>query len=153
MKSYSIIFVVLLFFYSCRMSQIQNDLQVDTKLVNIDTISKILHVKLVLSNNSNKEVGYWENNCSWQDNWKPVDSNFYLVVDNCDGNFPVIKTIFPNDSIVHFLKIIYINNFQGKELDLFFNFIDSNIKLDSVLKIYENKDFNLASFKVVTINW
>lgn len=153
MKYFIKLSIILMFIYSCRLNDKPIEIEVQSKLIEIDTIDRSLKTKIIVMNNSNREISYWENNCSWQDNWKPLDSNFYFVLPECDNNFPVIRTIAPNDSIIYHFKIFYKKELKSKKVDIVFNFIDSKTNLDSVLKIYDNESIILESNKVVSIYW
>lgn len=128
------------FIYSCKLNNNNTNLVVRSELVNVDTNSNIIKVRLYVKNISDVNIGYWEKKCSWQDNWRLIDTNLIFISPNCDSNFPFVKYIKPNDSVIYNSNIIYKDNFKANKFQLVFNFIDSNIALDSVLKIYENEN-------------
>ena len=104
---YVFFFITLFVLTSCDCKK-RDILSVDAKLVrSYDTTyeyvgtRKTFDINLTLRNQTRKSITFWIMLCSWEENF--LINNYYIKYagPGCAKNFPVRRTIPPNDSLVY----------------------------------------------------
>jgi len=127
-------FIILLALTSCDCKK-RDILSVDAKLMrSYDTTyeylgtRKTFDINLTLRNQTGKSITFWIMLCTWTENF--IINNHYIKYGgpDCSKNFPVIRTIPPNDSIVYKALVLRDSGFIAsivKETRFGFLFIDT----------------------------
>jgi hypothetical protein len=56
-------------------------------------------INIDILNNSDSTIHFWLMKCSWEDNFISNSKNILLLDHECDGNFPIRKTISANGKL------------------------------------------------------
>jgi len=68
---------------------------------NYNTSNESLYfIKINIINNTDSAFRFWTESCSWQSNWVFNNNSIEFFVD-CPSNFPIIKTIEPNQRLTY----------------------------------------------------
>ena len=119
----------------------------------LDTFKhKGFDIKLTLTNNSSLPISFWIMACSWDYNF--IINNDYIKILGwtCHGNYPIIRHLKSNDSIVFKVSVIRLDQSFGQIVDdtrFGFIYIDS-------IKCKKDKDYmNIISdkYKQDKITW
>jgi hypothetical protein len=74
----------------------------DSLFPNLDNqLCPIYDIGISIINKGETTNSFWIMKCSWQDNFIISDDYFNFIVNECDGNFPTVKSIKPNDSLTY----------------------------------------------------
>ncbi len=73
----------------------------DSTFLYEDSIShRTFDISISIVNNSNSHVSFWMMYCSWYENILINNDYIRLCAWNCDANFPMRRSLNPNDSLV-----------------------------------------------------
>jgi hypothetical protein len=61
---------------------------------------KTYDIKLSIINRSNYPIAFWIMSCSWEDDFIINNDYVYFKGRNCNANFPWIRHLNPNDSLI-----------------------------------------------------
>ena len=74
----------------------------DSLFQNLDNqLCPIYDIGISIINKGETTNSFWIMKCSWQDNFIISDDYFNFLLNECDGNFPTVKSIKPNDSLTY----------------------------------------------------
>jgi len=171
MKNITII-LILFFSISCcsNKSNGNPDIQVKATLIrSYDSINsrvkndkfKAFDIKISIINKSDKRISFWIMTSSWDENFIINNDYIEFYMPSCNHNFPDVKHIGANDSLIYkttFRKInntlgenvkstrfgfIFIDSLKCPNMDIYLNIINDKSKHDRIIwsnPLYLNTD-------------
>jgi hypothetical protein len=95
----------------------------DTLLYSDTLVYHGFDVNLSIINRSQKPISFWVMTCSWDENILINNDYIRLLLWACDHNFPTIKQIEKNDSLIYVAPVIRLKSSQYTTTETRFGFI------------------------------
>jgi hypothetical protein len=81
------------------------------------TIVKAYDISITIRNNTDHLISFWMMKCSWEDNFLINNDYFYFIGRGCDGNYPYVVNLKPNERKILNSTIIKQNHTRYQQVE------------------------------------
>jgi|GEM_PF-1587744 len=127
---YIIILITFISAVSCMSNTPRPDLRVRIRLdrqfdslyredKNNFTKIRTYDIRIFLINQNNRPISYWIMSCDWQRNFETNNSTYSFMLEECNKNSPVVRTLNAGDSISYSATVVNRNGYAYQNKDTF----------------------------------